>query len=65
MSVTLPRDLHSQRRDSLTGMGTEGQRHLDSCIGQRNYPSMPVDHAAAPEYSKIPDRVKLRGPRGQ
>ncbi|MFJ8856711.1 hypothetical protein ACIRJP_42265, partial [Streptomyces sp. NPDC102437] len=32
---------------------------LDSCIGHRNHPSMPVDHAAAPGNSKIPDRVKL------
>ncbi|MEU5289414.1 hypothetical protein AB0G97_36265, partial [Streptomyces sp. NPDC020755] len=32
---------------------------LDSCIGRRNYPSMPVDHAAAPRNFKIPDRVKL------
>ncbi len=36
-----------------------GVVHLDSCIGRRNYPSMPVDHAAAPRNSKIPDRVKL------
>ncbi|MEU2134932.1 hypothetical protein, partial [Streptomyces sp. NPDC018352] len=33
---------------------------LDSFIGRRNYPSMPVDHAAALGNSKIPDRVKLR-----
>ncbi len=33
--------------------------HLDSCIGHRDHPSMPADHAAAPGNSKIPDRVKL------
>ncbi|WP_435599831.1 MSCRAMM family protein [Streptomyces sp. C10-9-1] len=39
--------------------GRRDNGHLDNCIGRRNHPSMPVDHAAAPRNSKIPDRVKL------
>ncbi|MFD9053516.1 hypothetical protein ACFVZ9_43095, partial [Streptomyces zaomyceticus] len=31
--------------------------HPNECIGHWNSPSMPVDHAAAPRNSKIPDRV--------
>lgn len=27
-------------------------------LSHRNYPSMPVDHAAAPRNCKIPDKVK-------
>jgi hypothetical protein len=32
---------------------------LNNCIGHRNHPSMPADHAAALRNSKIPDRVKF------
>lgn len=39
--------------------GCRDNGHLDSCIGHRNHPSMPADHAAAPANPKIPDRVKL------
>ncbi len=42
--------------------GRRDNRHLDNCIGRRNYPSMPADHAAAPANSKIPGQVKLELP---
>lgn len=45
--------------------GRSDNGHLDNCIGLRNSPSMPADHAGAPESSKIPDRVKLIRQRGR
>lgn len=39
--------------------GRRDNGHLYNGIGFRNSPSMPADQAAAPEGSKIPDRVKL------
>lgn len=49
----------------LTGTGAQENGHLDSFVGRRYYPSMPVDHAAAPGDSKIPDRVKLATAQGR
>ena len=46
-------ELDYSRGPQAAGEGTTG--HLDNCVGRRNYPSMPVDHAPAPRNSKIPD----------
>lgn len=41
--------------------GRRDNGHLDSCIGHRNHPSMPADHAGPLGNSKIPGRTDRHG----
>ncbi|MFF2385713.1 hypothetical protein [Streptomyces sp. NPDC058108] len=66
--AVVPRGLFSRATCAVRGgtrspeRGRRDNGHLDSCIGRRNHPSMPVNHAAAPGNYKIPDRAKVRRP---